>query len=437
MAAAGAAAATTDDDAHSRLLAAVRRASTLVSAQRRCAAALTDQELAAEVEACRREIRALTAAALQVEAAAAGVSAAAAAVAAAAAADGGDGDEADDDDHGRRRPPPSVELQQPRRPVAAGSGLRADIDKEEEEQDEDDDNDDDSDDDEHYWRVPEHCVPIQADVLTLNWARLARASQFDVVLMDPPWQLATANPTRGVALGYAQLSDAEIARLPVPSLQQRGGFLFVWVVNSKYKFVLDLFDAWGYALVDEIVWVKQTVHRRLAKSHGYYLQHAKETCLVGLRVSEEVVEVEQEDRSIDRSIGSDGQVDRSIDRSIDNRSVIDGRSVDRRPPPPPPPPAPAAAAAPWQLAAARAFAGGGPGAPSSASASCLSSQASDVLLSSRRGQSQKPVEMHALIEALIPRGRYLEIFARKNNLRDGWVAIGNEVGVGGDRSTED
>ena len=35
------------------------------------------------------------------------------------------------------------------------------------------------------------------------------------------------------------------------------------------------------SLVDEIVWVKMTVNRRLAKSHGYYLQHAKEVCLVG------------------------------------------------------------------------------------------------------------------------------------------------------------
>ena len=35
-----------------------------------------------------------------------------------------------------------------------------------------------------------------------------------------------------------------------------------------------------YELIDEVVWVKQTVNRRLGKSHGYYLQHAKETCLV-------------------------------------------------------------------------------------------------------------------------------------------------------------
>lgn len=33
-------------------------------------------------------------------------------------------------------------------------------------------------------------------------------------------------------------------------------------------------------LVDEIVWVKMTVNRRMAKSHGFYLQHAKEVCLV-------------------------------------------------------------------------------------------------------------------------------------------------------------
>lgn len=33
-------------------------------------------------------------------------------------------------------------------------------------------------------------------------------------------------------------------------------------------------------LVDEVVWVKMTVNRRLFKSHGYYLQHAKEVCMV-------------------------------------------------------------------------------------------------------------------------------------------------------------
>ncbi|GIL94910.1 hypothetical protein Vretimale_985, partial [Volvox reticuliferus] len=199
------------------------------------------------------------------------------------------------------------------------------------------------------WQVPPHCVPIHANVTTFDWPSLYQHCQFDVVMMDPPWQLATANPTRGVALGYSQLTDDHIASLPVPQLQRNGGFLFVWVINAKYKWTLDLFDKWGYRLVDEVVWVKMTVNRRLAKSHGYYLQHAKEVCLVA-------------------KCGN--------------------------------PPALAGAA-------------GGVG--------------SDIIFSERRGQSQKPEEIYELIEQLVPNGRYLEIFARKNNLRDYWVSIGNEV----------
>ena len=47
------------------------------------------------------------------------------------------------------------------------------------------------------WQVPPHCIPIHANVTTYDWGPLADATQFDVIMMDPPWQLATANPTRG------------------------------------------------------------------------------------------------------------------------------------------------------------------------------------------------------------------------------------------------
>jgi mRNA (2'-O-methyladenosine-N6-)-methyltransferase len=94
-------------------------------------------------------------------------------------------------------------------------------------------------------QVPPLCIPIHANVITYNWTQLISQTQFDVIMMDPPWQLATANPTRGVALGYSQLSDDSISTLPVPQLQNNG-FLFVWVINAKYKWTLDLFDKWGY-----------------------------------------------------------------------------------------------------------------------------------------------------------------------------------------------
>ena len=97
------------------------------------------------------------------------------------------------------------------------------------------------------------------------------------------------------------------------------------------------------------MWVKCTVNRRLAKSHGYYLQHAKELCLVA-------------------------------------------RKRGTEPP-----------------------------------ARSVSSVGSDVIYAERRGQSQKPEEIYQLIEALVPGGAYLEIFGRKNNRRDHWVTVGNEV----------
>ncbi|KAI8388097.1 MT-A70-domain-containing protein [Radiomyces spectabilis] len=196
------------------------------------------------------------------------------------------------------------------------------------------------------FEAPEWCVPIKANVMTFDWDALAKEVQFDVIVADPPWQLATHAPTRGVAIAYQQLPDICIEEIPIPKLQ-KNGFIFIWVINNKYAKAFELMEKWGYTYVDDITWVKQTVNRRMAKGHGYYLQHAKETCLVGKK-------------------GED-------------------------------PP------------------------------NCRHSVGSDVIFSERRGQSQKPEELYELIEELVPHGKYLEIFGRKNNLRDYWVTVGNEL----------
>jgi mRNA (2'-O-methyladenosine-N6-)-methyltransferase len=197
------------------------------------------------------------------------------------------------------------------------------------------------------WMVPPQCIPVHANVVTYDWSKIYNHTDFDVIMMDPPWQLATANPTRGVSLGYSQLTDLHIADLPLPKLQ-KNGFLFVWVINAKYQWCLEQFKKWGYEFVDEVVWVKVTNSRRMAKSHGFYLQHAKEVCLVGRRGNL-----------------PPGMADKAV--------------------------------------------------------------GSDIIFAERRGQSQKPTEIYELIEELVPSGKYLEIFARKNNLRDYWVSVGNEV----------
>ena len=76
-------------------------------------------------------------------------------------------------------------------------------------------------------------MPINADVTKFDFMRLQQSQLkhggrlFDVIMMDPPWQLSTSQPSRGVAIGYSSLADECISRLPIPSLQT-AGFLFMW-----------------------------------------------------------------------------------------------------------------------------------------------------------------------------------------------------------------
>ncbi|KAL4487546.1 hypothetical protein ABPG72_017335 [Tetrahymena utriculariae] len=201
--------------------------------------------------------------------------------------------------------------------------------------------------------IPDNSIPICSDVTKLNFQALIDAQMrhagkmFDVIMMDPPWQLSSSQPSRGVAIAYDSLSDEKIQNMPIQSLQQ-DGFIFVWAINAKYRFTIKMIENWGYKLVDEITWVKKTVNGKIAKGHGFYLQHAKESCLIGVK----------------------GDVD-------------NGRFKKNI--------------------------------------------ASDVIFSERRGQSQKPEEIYQYINQLCPNGNYLEIFARRNNLHDNWVSIGNEL----------
>lgn len=138
-----------------------------------------------------------------------------------------------------------------------------------------------------YMKQP-WCIPISIDVTVLDFEKLIQKKleqtnrKFDIITMDPPWMLSSSNPTRGVAIAYDTLSDQKILNLPIDILQDTG-FLFIWVINAKFRFAVQMMEQWGYKLVDEITWVKQTVNGKIAKGHGYYLQHAKETCLVGFK----------------------------------------------------------------------------------------------------------------------------------------------------------
>eukprot|EP00826_Nyctotherus_ovalis_P041441 TRINITY_DN4168_c0_g3_i1.p1 TRINITY_DN4168_c0_g3~~TRINITY_DN4168_c0_g3_i1.p1 ORF type:complete len:189 (+),score=31.42 TRINITY_DN4168_c0_g3_i1:211-777(+) len=169
---------------------------------------------------------------------------------------------------------------------------------------------------------------------------------FDVIMMDPPWQLSSSNPGRGVAISYNMMTDESIKKMKFTSLQT-DGLLFIWTINARYAVCFELMTEWGYKYCDQICWVKKSTTGKMFKGHGFYLQHSKEVCLIAVK----------------------GNPWKKI-----NMNVME-----------------------------------------------------DCIFSKRRGQSQKPNGIYEMIEALVPNGYYLELFGRRNNLRDGWVTIGNEL----------
>jgi len=100
-------------------------------------------------------------------------------------------------------------------------------------------------------KYPDKCIPVCADIREFKFKNLAEKQMeltgqlFDIIMMDPPWQLSSSQPTRGVAIAYDTLHDNIITDIPIPKLQT-DGFIFIWTINAKFKVTLDLIKSWGY-----------------------------------------------------------------------------------------------------------------------------------------------------------------------------------------------
>ena len=123
-------------------------------------------------------------------------------------------------------------------------------------------------------------IAIKADVRYFDFQKLGNTCKFDVITMDPPWQIALSTVTRGVAISYDQLDNNDIAAMPLQYIQDNG-YIFVWVIASQLGNGIGLLKKWGYEFVTYLNWVKVSKYGRYMPSHGYYLQHNKETCLIG------------------------------------------------------------------------------------------------------------------------------------------------------------
>ncbi|SCV73331.1 BQ2448_7257 [Microbotryum intermedium] len=130
---------------------------------------------------------------------------------------------------------------------------------------------------------------INADLRMLDFSVLGK---FDVLWIYGRFEMDHSSQTNRPVpwfpqLPYGTLTDDEMLRMPVGSLQDEGGLLFLWVTGRAMELGRDCLDAWGYERLDELVWVKTNQLQGLIRTGrtGHWLNHSKEHCLVAIRRS--------------------------------------------------------------------------------------------------------------------------------------------------------
>ncbi|KAJ9117472.1 hypothetical protein QFC22_004322 [Naganishia vaughanmartiniae] len=161
---------------------------------------------------------------------------------------------------------------------------------------------------------------LNIDVRDMNATALG---SFDLILADPPWDIHMTLP-------YGTLSDDDLRALPIPSLQPTWGVLALWVTGRAMELARELFKAWGYRRIDEIVWVKVGQLGGLVRTGrtGHWLNHTCEHLLIALKLPSES---EFPDRSAPVPWDSDPRLD-YLKRGVDGDVVVaEGRETSRKP----------------------------------------------------------------------------------------------------------
>jgi N6-adenosine-specific RNA methylase IME4 len=113
------------------------------------------------------------------------------------------------------------------------------------------------------------------------------SSQFEVVLVDPPWYEYYAR-CGGFREDLAPWTFEQIQALPVETVSAIPGFCFLWCGNKHIEQGIACLRKWGYRRIEDICWVKTN---RSGKPRVPYLPHGsqnlfhntKEHCVVGIK----------------------------------------------------------------------------------------------------------------------------------------------------------
>lgn len=108
---------------------------------------------------------------------------------------------------------------------------------------------------------------------------------YGMIMVDPPWRFKNwserGDTKKSANSKYSTMSLDEIKALPVGNLAGGDAVIWLWATHPMLPQAIEVLKAWGAFYSTSGVWVKRTVHGKLAFGTGHVLRCASEPFLIG------------------------------------------------------------------------------------------------------------------------------------------------------------
>lgn len=90
-------------------------------------------------------------------------------------------------------------------------------------------------------------------------------AKYKTVVIDPPWRITATGPNSRPCSGkikrklaYKTMSDREIEQFPIEEFAHDQCNLFIWTIQSRLPFTIELLRKWGFRYYCTYTWVKNS-----------------------------------------------------------------------------------------------------------------------------------------------------------------------------------
>ena len=145
----------------------------------------------------------------------------------------------------------------------------------------------------NHAKIPPKSTVLQGDIVPTLEIFASSATQFDFVILDPPWPNRSAKRKKSYGISYGTNNiKTLLSLLPIQVHLSEEGFVAVWVTNKNAfrEMLLEeggLFEQWGVRLIEEWIWLKITSGGETICPLNSKWRKPYEVLLIGRRVMEE------------------------------------------------------------------------------------------------------------------------------------------------------